>query len=66
MLARRFGLISVAPIRVLKNSQVCNDGCRVARLISKICAWEITVQDQIMRHHFNDGPTLALGLKAVS
>ncbi|KAK1293520.1 hypothetical protein QJS10_CPB17g01469 [Acorus calamus] len=30
MLAKRFGLISVAPIRVLKNSQVCNDGCRVA------------------------------------
>ncbi|WOK91386.1 pentatricopeptide repeat-containing protein [Canna indica] len=57
-LAITYGLISTGsgtPIRVIKNTRVCNDCHMVAKYMSEITGREILVRDGVRFHHFMDG-----------
>ncbi|KAG1367701.1 pentatricopeptide repeat-containing protein, mitochondrial [Cocos nucifera] len=57
-LAITYGLINTdknTPIRVIKNTRVCNDCHMVAKYMSRISGHEIYVRDGVRFHHFIDG-----------
>ncbi|TVT97179.1 hypothetical protein EJB05_57551, partial [Eragrostis curvula] len=58
-LAITYGLIhsdaSRAPIRVIKNTRMCNDCHEVAKHISALCDQQIILRDADRFHHFADG-----------
>ncbi|XP_062232269.1 pentatricopeptide repeat-containing protein At4g01030, mitochondrial [Phragmites australis] len=58
-LAITYGLIhsdaSRAPIRVIKNTRMCNDCHEVAKHISALCDRQIILRDADRFHHFADG-----------
>ncbi|XP_072968935.1 pentatricopeptide repeat-containing protein At4g01030, mitochondrial [Typha angustifolia] len=57
-LAITYGLINTdksTPIRVIKNTRVCNDCHTMAKYLSRICSHEIFLRDGVRFHHFMDG-----------
>jgi pentatricopeptide repeat protein len=58
-LAITYGLIhsdsSRVPIRVIKNTRMCNDCHEVAKHISALCDRQIILRDADRFHHFTDG-----------
>ncbi|XP_038987129.1 pentatricopeptide repeat-containing protein At4g01030, mitochondrial [Phoenix dactylifera] len=57
-LAITYGLINTdksTPIRVIKNTRVCNDCHMVAKYMSRISTREIFLRDGVRFHHFVDG-----------
>jgi pentatricopeptide repeat protein len=58
-LAITYGLIrsdaSRAPVRVMKNTRMCNDCHEVAKHISSLCDRQIILRDAVRFHHFVDG-----------
>ncbi|KAK8481383.1 hypothetical protein V6N12_013444 [Hibiscus sabdariffa] len=57
-LAISFGLISTelgSPVRVRKNTRICEDCHSFAKKVSKISKREIVVGDSKVFHHFEDG-----------
>ncbi|XP_057717946.1 pentatricopeptide repeat-containing protein DOT4, chloroplastic-like isoform X1 [Arachis stenosperma] len=57
LLALSFGLISshAGPIRLAKNSRMCNGCHSFAKFVSKMIRREIIFKDSNFFHHFNDG-----------
>uniref|UniRef100_A0A0D9WKC2 DYW domain-containing protein n=1 Tax=Leersia perrieri TaxID=77586 RepID=A0A0D9WKC2_9ORYZ len=58
-LAITYGLIrsdaSRVPVRVIKNTRMCNDCHEVAKYISSLCDRQIILRDAVRFHHFVDG-----------
>ncbi|KAL9815987.1 Pentatricopeptide repeat-containing protein mitochondrial [Arabidopsis thaliana] len=57
-LAMTYGLIKkkgLAPIRVVKNTNICSDSHTVAKYISVLRNREIVLQEGARVHHFRDG-----------
>lgn len=57
-LAITYGLINAengVPVRVIKNSRVCNDCHTVAKYMSQISSREIVLRDGVRFHHFVGG-----------
>ncbi|KAF0926720.1 hypothetical protein E2562_027154 [Oryza meyeriana var. granulata] len=58
-LAITYGLIrsdaSRVPVRVIKNTRMCNDCHQVAKHVSSLCDRQIILRDAVRFHHFVDG-----------